>query len=70
VKEGTMAWYWNAFIAVGIFNLVFVLVAWLITVIRERTGSDIPAGGAKLYVRQEYLLNFLQTMHLAEKQKT
>ncbi len=66
-----MAWYWNALIAVGVFNLVFVLFAWLIAAIREeKTGSAIPAGGAELYVRQEYLLNFLQTMHLAEKQET
>ena len=40
-----MVWYWNVLIGVGAFNLAFVLLAWLIAVIRERTGSDIEIAG-------------------------
>ena len=64
-----MAWYWNAIIGVGVFNLAFVLIAWLVAVVRERTGSHIPAGATEEYVKEEYLLHFFQTMYQAEKQK-
>jgi hypothetical protein len=61
-----MTWYWDALTGIGIFNLLFVLISWLLTVVRERTGLHIP----EEYMSEEYFLHFLQTMYQAEKQET
>ncbi len=65
-----MAWYWGVALGVGIFNLLFVFVAWLVSVLQQRNGTGSSLQWEEGYLSQECILHFLQTMCLAEQQKS
>ncbi len=64
-----MAWYWNLLVGVGAFNLLFVLLGWLVSVVKERSESSVSLNSGEASLTQECILHFLQTMCLAERQK-
>ncbi len=64
-----MTWYWDVLIGVGVFNVLFVLGAWLTSMLRHRNGTAF-ADREETYLSHECILHFLQTMCLAEQQKS
>jgi hypothetical protein len=64
-----MAWYWDVFMTVVAFNIVFVLLALLLSIIRDSMRAKASAGREEAYLSQECILHFLRTLHLAINQK-
>ena len=64
-----MAWYWDVVMALVAFNIVFVLLALLLSIIRDRMRATASAGREEGYLSQECILHFLRTLHMAVNQK-
>ena len=65
-----MAWYWDILLGVGIFNLVFVFLAWFRTVLYDRGDAAWCEARNDTSTSRECILHFLQTMYIAERQNS
>jgi hypothetical protein len=69
MQGGVMAWFWEVIMAVVIFNIAFVSIAMLRSVIlTRRTRSTLEERGEQL-LPQESILRFLANLSLADDDK-
>jgi hypothetical protein len=69
MQGGVMAWFWEVIMAVVIFDIAFVSIAMLRSVILERRAMYALEGRQGQVLSQESILRFLETLSLAEDEE-
>jgi hypothetical protein len=69
MQGGMMAWYWEVIMAVIIFDIAFVSVALVRSMILKRKATSLSEKREEQLLPQESILRFLASLSLAEREK-